>query len=125
MYRTSGYRLQRPAWFHLNDIHSGLVHSYTMTNHLSDGAEVAEVQIVLEVWWLWLHAFVRLRLLTTSTGIDPAPDRAAQHVAAQSCVPMRTAMLACDFFETFTLTGARMSVLAVRHTAAHEGAVAG
>jgi putative transposase len=45
-------------------------------------------------------------------GIDPAPDRAASTWAA-FLRSQAEALLACDFFETVTLTGARMYVLAV------------
>ncbi|MCE7001632.1 integrase core domain-containing protein [Kibdelosporangium philippinense] len=50
--------------------------------------------------------------ILTDARIDPAPQRAsstwAQFLRSQS-----DALLACDFFETVTLTGARMYVLAV------------
>ena len=45
-------------------------------------------------------------------GIDPAPERAAS-TWADFLRSQADALLACDFFETVTLTGARMYVLAV------------
>ena len=46
-------------------------------------------------------------------GIDPAPERACHAPGPPSCAPRPSALLACDFFETVTLSGARMYVLAV------------
>jgi putative transposase len=45
-------------------------------------------------------------------GIDPAPDRSAT-TWTDSLRSQAEALLACDFFETVTLTGTRMFVLAV------------
>jgi transposase InsO family protein len=45
-------------------------------------------------------------------GIDPAPERASTTWADFLCC-QADALLACDFFETVTLTGARLYVLAV------------
>jgi putative transposase len=45
-------------------------------------------------------------------GIDPAPDRSATTWADFLC-SQAEALLACDFFETVTLAGTRMFVLAV------------
>ena len=45
-------------------------------------------------------------------GIDPAPERASS-TWADFLRSQADALLACDFFETVTLTGARMYVLAV------------
>ena len=49
-------------------------------------------------------------------GIDPAPERSST-TWADFLRSQADALLACDFFETTTLTGARMHVLAVlEHT---------
>jgi transposase len=53
------------------------------------------------VWEILRHA-----------GIDPAPDRAST-TWASFLRSQADALLACDFFETVTLTGARLHVLAV------------
>jgi transposase len=45
-------------------------------------------------------------------GIDPAPERTSTTWASFLC-SQASALLACDFFETDTLTGARLYVLAV------------
>ena len=45
-------------------------------------------------------------------GIDPAPERTAA-TWASFLRSQADALLACDFFETVTLTGARLHVLAV------------
>jgi transposase InsO family protein len=45
-------------------------------------------------------------------GVDPAPDRASA-TWARFLRSQADALLACDFFETVTLTGARLYVLAV------------
>nr|WP_245881681.1 integrase core domain-containing protein [Streptomyces milbemycinicus] len=45
-------------------------------------------------------------------GIDPAPERSSS-TWADFLRPQADALLACDFFETVTLSGARMYVLAV------------
>ena len=45
-------------------------------------------------------------------GIDPAPGRAATTWASFLC-SQAEALVACDFFETVTLSGARVFVLAV------------
>ncbi len=45
-------------------------------------------------------------------GIDPAPDRAST-TWASFLRSQANALLACDFFETSTVTGARLFVLAV------------
>jgi putative transposase len=45
-------------------------------------------------------------------GIDPAPERACS-TWADFLRSQADALLACDFLETVTLTGARLSVLAV------------
>lgn len=50
--------------------------------------------------------------ILTDAGIDPAPQRASS-TWAQFLRSQADALLACDFFETVTLTGARMYVLAV------------
>jgi putative transposase len=63
---------------------------------------VLGVRVAASTMWEILH----------DAGVDPAPDRASTtwatflHSQAQ-------ALLACDFFETVTLTGMRMYVLAV------------
>jgi hypothetical protein len=44
-------------------------------------------------------------------GIDPAPERSA--TTWSDFLRQAEALLACDFFETVTLTGTRMFVLAV------------
>jgi putative transposase len=48
----------------------------------------------------------------TDTGIDPVPERASS-TWAQFLRSQAEVLLACDFFETVTLTGARMYVLVV------------
>jgi putative transposase len=50
--------------------------------------------------------------ILTNAGIDPAPERAST-TWAQFLRSQAEALLACDFFETVTLTGTRMYVLAV------------
>ena len=50
--------------------------------------------------------------ILTDAGIAPAPERASS-TWAQFLRSQADALLACDFFETLTLTGARMYVLAV------------
>ncbi|MFL6145318.1 MAG: integrase core domain-containing protein [Labedaea sp.] len=50
--------------------------------------------------------------ILTDAGIDPAPERASS-TWAQFLRSQAEALLACDFFETVTLTGVRMYVLAV------------
>jgi putative transposase len=50
--------------------------------------------------------------ILTDAGIEPAPQRAAS-TWAQFPRSQAEVLLACDFFETVTLTGARMYVLAV------------
>jgi putative transposase len=50
--------------------------------------------------------------ILTDAGIDPAPERTSS-TWAQFLRSQADALLACDFFETVTLTGARMYVLAV------------
>jgi putative transposase len=50
--------------------------------------------------------------ILTDAGIDPAPERASS-TWAYFLRSQAGALLACDFFETVTLTGARMYVLAV------------
>jgi transposase len=50
--------------------------------------------------------------ILTDAGIDPAPQRTSS-TWAQFLRSQAEALLACDFFETVTLTGARMYVLAV------------
>jgi putative transposase len=49
--------------------------------------------------------------ILTDAGIDPAPERASS-TWAQFLRSQTDALLACDFFETITLTSARMYVLA-------------
>jgi putative transposase len=49
---------------------------------------------------------------THKAGIDPAPERAST-TWASFLRSQAGALLACDFFETVTLTGARLYVLAV------------
>jgi hypothetical protein len=51
------------------------------------------------------------------TGIDPTPHRASR-TWAQLLRSQPEALLACDFFETLTLSGTRMYVLASARTAA-------
>jgi putative transposase len=67
---------------------------------------VLGVRVAASTVWKILH----------EAGVDPAPDRACSTWA----VFLRSqaeALLACDFFETVTLTGTRMYVLAViEHT---------
>jgi putative transposase len=54
--------------------------------------------------------------ILTDAGVDPAPERASS-TWAQFLRSQADALLACDFFETITLTGARMYILAViEHT---------
>jgi putative transposase len=50
--------------------------------------------------------------ILTDASIDPAPERASS-TWAQFLRSQAEVLLACDFFETVTLTGARMYVLAV------------
>src|SRR6266403_1805198 len=50
--------------------------------------------------------------ILTEAGIDPAPERAS-NTWADFLRSQADALLACDFLETVTLTGARMYVLAV------------
>jgi putative transposase len=50
--------------------------------------------------------------ILTDAGIDPAPERASS-TWAQFLRSQAEVLLACDFFETITLTGARMYVLAM------------
>jgi putative transposase len=50
--------------------------------------------------------------ILTDAGIDPAPERASS-TWAQFLRSQAEVLLACDFFETVTLTGARTYVLAV------------
>ncbi len=50
--------------------------------------------------------------ILTDAGFDPAPQRASS-TWAQFLRSQAEALLACDFFETVTLTGTRMYVLAV------------
>jgi putative transposase len=50
--------------------------------------------------------------ILTDAGIDPAPERASS-TWAQFLRSQAEVLLACDFFETATLTGARMYVLVV------------
>jgi hypothetical protein len=50
--------------------------------------------------------------ILTDAGIDPAPGRASS-TWAQFLRTQAEALMACDFFETVTLTGTRMYVLAV------------
>jgi putative transposase len=50
--------------------------------------------------------------ILTDAGIDPAPERTSS-TWAQLLRSQAEVLLACDFFETITLTGTRMSVLAV------------
>jgi putative transposase len=50
--------------------------------------------------------------ILTDAGIDPAPERASS-TWAQFLRSQAEALLACDFFETVTLTGVRMYVLVV------------
>ena len=64
------------------------------------------VRVAASTVWQILH----------DAGIDPAPDRATT-TWATFLRSQADALLACDFFETVTLTGARMYVLAViEHT---------
>jgi hypothetical protein len=50
--------------------------------------------------------------ILNEAGIDPAPERAS-NTWADFLRSQADALLACDFLETVTLTGARMYVLAV------------
>ncbi|GAB3902054.1 hypothetical protein ACFQ1S_16085 [Kibdelosporangium lantanae] len=50
--------------------------------------------------------------ILTDAGIDPAPKRASS-TWAQFLRSQAEVLLACDFFETVTLTGARLYVLVV------------
>ena len=50
--------------------------------------------------------------MVREAGVDPAPERAAS-AWADFLRSQADALLACDFLETVTLTGARMYVLAV------------
>src|SRR5436190_20952430 len=50
--------------------------------------------------------------ILTDAGIDPAPERASS-TWAQFLRSQAEVLLACAFFETVTLTGVRMDVLAV------------
>lgn len=50
--------------------------------------------------------------ILTNAGIDPVPERASS-TWTQFLRSQAEALLACDFLETITLTGARMYVLAV------------
>jgi putative transposase len=63
---------------------------------------VLGVRVAASTVWEILH----------EAGVDPAPDRASTTWAA-FLRSQAEALLACDFFETVTLTGARMYVLAV------------
>jgi transposase InsO family protein len=63
---------------------------------------VLGVQVAASTVWEILH----------EAGVDPAPDRAST-TWATFLRSQAEALLACDFFETVTLTGARMYVLAV------------
>jgi putative transposase len=63
---------------------------------------VLGVKVAASTVWEILH----------EAGIDPAPERAASTWAA-FLRSQADALLACDFLETVTLTGARMYVLAV------------
>jgi putative transposase len=67
---------------------------------------VLGVRVAASTVWKILH----------EAGVDPAPDRACSTWAA-FLRSQAEALLACDFFETVTLTGTRMYVLAViEHT---------
>jgi putative transposase len=63
---------------------------------------ILRVRIAASAVWQILH----------DAGIDPTPDRATT-TWATFLRSQADALLACDFFETVTLTGARMYVLAV------------
>jgi len=63
---------------------------------------VLGVRVAASTVWEILH----------EAGIDPAPERAAS-TWTDSLRSQADALLACDFLETVTLTGARMYVLAV------------
>jgi putative transposase len=63
---------------------------------------VLGVRVAASTVWEILH----------EAGVDPTPDRASTTWAA-FLRSQAEALLACDFFETVTLTGARMYVLAV------------
>jgi putative transposase len=63
---------------------------------------VLGVQVAASTVWEILH----------DAGLDPAPDRASSTWTA-FLRSQAEALLACDFFETVTLTGTRMYVLAV------------
>jgi putative transposase len=60
---------------------------------------------------LQVAAFTVWQILTVA-GIDPAPERASS-TWAQFLRSQAEVLLACDFFETITLTGVRIYVLAV------------
>ncbi len=57
-------------------------------------------------------------------GIDPAPERAST-TWADFLRCQADAQLACDFFETVTLTGARLHVLAVIEHATRRARILG
>jgi putative transposase len=63
---------------------------------------VLGVRVAASTVWEVLH----------EAGVDPAPDRACT-TWATFLRSQAQALLACDFFETVTLTGTRMHVLAV------------
>ena len=63
---------------------------------------VLGVRVAASTVWEILH----------EAGVDPAPERASSTWAA-FLRSQAEALLACDFFETVTLTGTRMYVLAV------------
>jgi putative transposase len=63
---------------------------------------VLGVKVAASTVWEILH----------DAGIDPAPNRAASTWAEFLC-SQADALLACDFIETVTLTGARLYILAV------------
>jgi putative transposase len=63
---------------------------------------VLEVKVAASTVWEML----------TQAGIDPAPERAAS-TWADFLRSQADALLACDFFETVTVSGARLSVFAV------------
>jgi putative transposase len=63
---------------------------------------VLGVRVAASTVWQILH----------DAGVDPAPDRAST-TWATFLRSQANALLACDFFDTVTLTGTRMYVLAV------------
>jgi putative transposase len=72
------------------------------------------ITVAASTVWQMLH----------EAGIDPAPDRAAT-TWAQFLRSQADALLAADFIQTITLTGARMYILAVIEHASHRVQILG